>query len=221
MDIPNPRRILLVGSPDAPILDLLQDLTGTKPTLPPNESSLAGTSHALPIKTAYYTANIPIWIDIPAAPPPETEPPNPSSTTPTAAAAASSSTYTTWATSFLSSLPGASEVLTALGAFVVVFRKPSSASDFSDIKSLLAAVARVIEGCKNANEKEGRGDWDGVCLAVGLRRAVVPGLEVGEGEWEDVCMERGFEFVDGEVDGSAGRERGRNEFGGGCGDVFL
>jgi hypothetical protein len=76
---------------------------------------------------------------------------------------------------------------------------------------LLTAVARVVEGCKEASSKEGNGEWDGVCLAVGLRRAVVPGLEVVEAEWEDVCMEGGFEWVDGEVVG-----RGRNEFGGMC-----
>jgi hypothetical protein len=76
---------------------------------------------------------------------------------------------------------------------------------------LLTAVARVVEGCKEASLKEGNGEWDGVCLAVGLRRAVVPGLEVVEAEWEDICMEGGFEWVDGEVVG-----RGRNEFGGMC-----
>jgi hypothetical protein len=67
------------------------------------------------------------------------------------------------------------------------------------------------------SEKEGRGEWDGVCLAVGLRRSVVPGLEVQGEEWEDVCMEGGFEFVDGEVKG-----RGRDKFGGRWGgDLFC
>jgi len=94
----------------------------------------------------------------------------------------------------------------------VCFRKPSSAADFDGIKALLSAVARVVEGCKRVSEKEGKGEWDGVCLAVALRRAVVPGLEVQGEEWEDVCMEGGFEFVDGEVGGIAGNER--NEFGG-------
>jgi len=74
---------------------------------------------------------------------------------------------------------------------------------------LIVAVARVVEGCKEASVKEGNGEWDGVCVAVGLRRAVIPGLQVEEAEWEDVCMEGGFEWVDGEVAG-----RGRNEFGG-------
>ncbi len=121
-----------------------------------------------------------------------------------------SANYNNWAASFLdTSIPGASDVLTALGAFVVCFRKPSSAAEFGDIKALLAAVSRVIEGCKEISSKEGNGEWDGVCLAVGLRRAAVPGLEVGEAEWEDVCMEGGFEWVDGEVLG-----RGRNEFAG-------
>jgi hypothetical protein len=234
MDIQNTRRILLVGAPNAPILDLLQglvplprhptfyplptqisalvpsltppsDLTGTKPTPPPNETSLAGLSHALPLKTAYYTASIPIWIDVPAIPLPATD------STATSSSATTAS-YSTWATSFLdTSIPGASDVLTALGAFIICFRKPSSGAEFEDIKALLTAVARVVEGCKELSSKEGNGEWDGVCLAVGLRRAVVPGLEVLEEEWEDICMERGFEFVDGEVEG-----RGRNEFGGMC-----
>jgi hypothetical protein len=99
---------------------------------------------------------------------------------------------------------------------VVCFRKPSSPQGFEDIKALLAAVARVVEGCKKVSEKEGNGEWEGVCLAVGLRRAVVPGLEVRGEDWEDVCMEGGFEWVDGEVRGG-----GRDEFGGRWGGGFF
>lgn len=121
--------------------------------------------------------------------------------------------YTTWSSSFLSpSLEGASDVLASLGAFIVAFRKPSSKLDFDDIKSLLTEVGRVIAGCKAIVSKSGAGEWDGVCLAVGLRRAVVPGLNVTAEDFEDVCQGYGFEFVDGEVD--VGKGRKRNEFGG-------
>ena len=71
------------------------DLTGTAPN-PPNDSAV-GLSHAWPVKTSYYDAAIPIWID-------------------EIAEAAS------WSADFLK--PEAREVLGVLGAFVFCFRRP-------------------------------------------------------------------------------------------------
>ena len=78
MEISHPRRILAVSQPDSGLLDLVKssiplsqntprfltpdaDLTGIEATL--TADTVAGTTHNWPIKTAYYTANIPIWLD--------------------------------------------------------------------------------------------------------------------------------------------------------------
>nr|OQO30243.1 hypothetical protein B0A51_01791 [Rachicladosporium sp. CCFEE 5018] len=59
--MPTPR-LLLLGSPSNPFAKLLTDLTGSVP--PPNSSgSLAGVTHEWDIKTQYYNATVPIWID--------------------------------------------------------------------------------------------------------------------------------------------------------------
>lgn len=83
--------------------------------------SIAGTTHNWPIKTAYYTADIPVWLDEISSP-------------------------KTWATEFLA--PEAKEVLNVLGAFVVCFRKPLNDAALSEIKELFEQVAEVVrEGC--------------------------------------------------------------------------
>jgi hypothetical protein len=94
-------------------------LTGSLPALP--TSTIAGSAHALPLKTRYYTASIPIWLD--------------EVTTPA-----------TWATEFLA--PEAKEVLSVLGAFLVAFRKPVDEKELGEVKELLARVGEVArEGC--------------------------------------------------------------------------
>ncbi|KXH35548.1 alpha and gamma adaptin binding protein p34 [Colletotrichum simmondsii] len=172
-------------------------LTGTHPE--PASTTLAGTTHILPIKTSYYTADVPIWLDLVDAP-------------------------AEWSASFLS--PEAKEVLTVLGGLAVVFALPSSPSSSSstlapapadvtatatpalasapspppsieDTRALITEVGRVV--------REGLGGWgwDGVGLGIG----------VGDGtadEWEDLCAEWGLEFV--QVRGGK-KDDGRNEFG--------
>jgi hypothetical protein len=106
---PNGPRFL---TPDA-------DLTGIEATL--TADTVAGTTHTWPIKTAYYTANIPIWLDE------ITEP-------------------QTWSAEFLAL--EAREVLTVLGAFVVCFRRPIDENALKDVRILLENVAEVVkEGC--------------------------------------------------------------------------
>ncbi|KAJ0334355.1 hypothetical protein COL5a_000410 [Colletotrichum fioriniae] len=159
---------------------------------------LEGTTHILPIKTSYYSADVPIWLDLVDSP-------------------------AEWSASFLS--PEAKEVLTVLGGLAVVFALPSSSSSSSssstsgpipadvtatalapasspppsveDTRALITEVGRVV--------REGLGGWgwDGVGLGVG----------VGDGtadEWEDLCAEWGLEFV--QVRGGK-KDDGRNEFG--------
>ncbi|KAK1538028.1 alpha and gamma adaptin binding protein p34 [Colletotrichum paranaense] len=201
MEVKNPRRVLAVSLADSTqhLSRVIKDLTGTHPE--PASTTLAGTTHILPIKTSYYTADVPIWLDLIDSP-------------------------AEWSASFLS--PEAKEVLTVLGGLAVVFALPSSPSSSSstsaplpadgttpapasvtapattpqpspeDTRALITEVGRVV--------REGLGGWgwDGVGLGIG----------VGDGtadEWEDLCAEWGLEFV--QVRGGK-KDDGRNEFGG-------
>ncbi|KAH7419119.1 hypothetical protein BKA64DRAFT_6592 [Cadophora sp. MPI-SDFR-AT-0126] len=119
MEISHPRRILAVSRPGSGLLDLVQGLTGSAPTL--TTDVVAGTTHNWPIKTSYYTATIPIWLDeiIDAS---------------------------VWSADFLA--PEAREVLTVLGAFIVCFRKPVNEEGLKEVKDLMEGVAEVVkEGC--------------------------------------------------------------------------
>lgn len=80
-------------------------------------TSLAGTSHDLHLKTAYYTATVPIWLDLITIP-------------------------SEWALSFLS--PEAKEVLEVLGGVIVVFAIPAPASSAST-KELIREVGKVMK----------------------------------------------------------------------------
>ncbi|RDW94703.1 hypothetical protein BP5796_00466 [Coleophoma crateriformis] len=144
-------------------------LTGSTPAI--TSDTIAGTTHTWTVKTNYYTATIPIWLDEIVEP-------------------------ETWSQEFLA--PEAREVLTALGAFIVCFRKPVDEESLKEVKTLLASVGEVI--------KEGCGfSWDGVCLAVALPQSSAPCLEMSFEDWDALCQDLGFEFVDFEA-------TGRNEF---------
>lgn len=158
---------------------------------------MAGTTHLLDIKTSYYTAQVPIWLDLITSP-------------------------AEWSASFLS--PEAKEVLSVLGGLAVVFALPPPSSSSTttagaaptsssspppaaaapslptadETRALISEVGKVV--------REGLGGWawDGVGLGIG----------VGEGdaeEWEELCAEWGLEFV--QVRGGK-KDDGRNEFGG-------
>ncbi|KAJ8069491.1 hypothetical protein OCU04_003144 [Sclerotinia nivalis] len=119
MEISHPRRILAVSRPDSGLVDLLKGLTGSAPDL--SGDSIAGITHEWSIKTNYYTASVPIWLD-------EIHEPE------------------IWCKEFLA--PEAREVLTVLGAFIVCFRKPIDEAELQAFKILLESVAEVVkEGC--------------------------------------------------------------------------
>ncbi|KAK6594965.1 alpha and gamma adaptin binding protein p34 [Botrytis cinerea] len=119
MEISHPRRILAVSRPDSGLVDLLKGLTGSAPAL--TGDSIAGVTHDWSIKTNYYTASVPIWLD-------EIHEPE------------------IWCKEFLA--PEAREVLTVLGAFIVCFRKPVDEAELQAFKILLESVAEVVkEGC--------------------------------------------------------------------------
>lgn len=107
-----------------------------------------------------------------------------------------STSPSTWSSTYLSA--EAREVLHALGAFILTFRKPSSEADLARIRDVLRAVQGIVKACGYA--------WDGVCLAVGMPQSLQPRLELEVEVWEEMCRECGFEFVDFEV-------KARNEFG--------
>lgn len=115
----------------------MPDLTGSSPEAA--STSLAGTTHDLELKTSYYTASVPIWIDLIASP-------------------------SEWASSFLSE--EAREVLAVLGGLVLVFAipnaKPASLTGDNDTPSLIRHVGSVVQ------KGLGGWEWDGVRLAVGI-----------------------------------------------------
>lgn len=155
--ISHPRRILAVsleGSTEH-LARVIKDLTGASPEPASASTSLAGTTHDLNLKTAYYTATVPIWLDL-------------------------ITTAPEWADSFLS--PEAKEVLEVLGGVVVVFPVSASTSSSQD-KELIREVGRVVKEGLGGWEWDGVGlgvgigevphlddldMWDEVCGNAGL-----------------------------------------------------
>ncbi|KAK8859880.1 hypothetical protein PGQ11_010614 [Apiospora arundinis] len=139
MDISNPRRILAVSLEDDAIhlSRVVKDLTGSAPETA--STTLAGSSHTLSLKTAYYTAEVPIWLDLIADP-------------------------VEWSASFLSA--EAKEVLEVLGGIVVVFPLPTQAG--SDSKEAKAARELIAHVGKVVQKGLGGWAWDGVGLCVGV-----------------------------------------------------
>ncbi|CBX96629.1 hypothetical protein LEMA_P108940.1 [Plenodomus lingam JN3] len=116
MEIRNPRRVLTVGAPDAGVLKLLEELTGSAPE--PIAGTTAGLTHNWRLETKYYTATLPIWID---------EIPN----------------IVEWRTEFVK--PEAGEVITVLGGWIYCFKKPVQEQELDTIKATMQAIADVIE----------------------------------------------------------------------------
>jgi len=116
MEILNPRRILALGPPESGVLHPLDALTGSAPS--PTDTSIAGLSHAWTIKTAYYSAIIPIWID-------------------------EILSISEWAAEF--SKPEAKEVVKVIGGWIYCFRKPITETDADLIKRTMEAIQLIIE----------------------------------------------------------------------------
>ncbi|KAH7165670.1 hypothetical protein EDB81DRAFT_780059 [Dactylonectria macrodidyma] len=149
------RRILAVSleGETAALVRVVKDLTGTAPSAPSADLSLAGTTHPLKLSTPYYSTTVPIWLDLIADP-------------------------KEWASSFLS--PEAVEVLAVLGAVVVVFNvKQVSGAVAESTRSLIQNVGKVIKEGLGGWDWEGVGlavgigdgyeeEWDEVCAEAGL-----------------------------------------------------
>ncbi|KAI1266411.1 hypothetical protein F5Y18DRAFT_358004 [Xylariaceae sp. FL1019] len=155
MDITNPRRILAVSSEDSVqhLVRVIKDLTGSTPEQ--TSTSLAGTTHNLPLKNAYYTAEVPIWIDLISSP-------------------------SEWSASFLS--PEAKEVLEVLGGVMVVFPLPMTpqSEEARSAKDLIDHVGRVVKDglggwewdgvrlCIGVGEIDDVDKWEDCCAEWGL-----------------------------------------------------
>ncbi|KAL9950020.1 hypothetical protein D7B24_001152 [Verticillium nonalfalfae] len=199
MEIANPKRILALAAHDRQddLARFLGALTGTTPepsTAASATPSLAGTSHVLPLTTSYYTATVPVWLDLVAD----------ATATAIDTDGADADADEDWAATFLA--PEAREVLDALGGVVVVL---PVARGVAAARGLVEQVGRVV--------REGLGGWgwDGVGLAVGVGagggRAEGEEEEAAEqGEWEDLCGAAGLEFV--RVRGVE-EDKGKNEYG--------
>lgn len=138
-------------------------MTGTHPTT--QTSSLAGTTHDLTLSTPYYTATVPVWLDL-------TDDPS------------------EWAATFLSD--EAREVRDALGAVVVIF--PVGAPDPQEraaaTRRLVKGVGKVVRdglggwewdgvslglGVGEVGEREEVLDeWEDACAEWGLEFVHVP-----------------------------------------------
>ncbi|KAF7547130.1 hypothetical protein G7Z17_g7942 [Cylindrodendrum hubeiense] len=158
------RRILAVSleGETAALARVVKDLTGTAPTAPSADLSLAGTTHPLKLTTPYYSTTVPIWLDLIADP-------------------------KEWSSSFLS--PEAVEVLAVLGGVVVVFNAgPATGSAAEPTRSLIQNVGKVVKQGLGGWDWEGVGlaigvgegneeDWDEVCAEAGLEFVLVGGKE--------------------------------------------
>ncbi|KAI1115598.1 hypothetical protein F5Y14DRAFT_440534 [Nemania sp. NC0429] len=155
MEITNPRRILAVSSAESAhhLTRVIKDLTGTIPEQA--STSLAGASHNLSLKTAYYTAEVPIWLDLIASP-------------------------SEWSDSFLSA--EAKEVLEVLGGLMIVFALPAhpESEEGKVSRNLIQQVGKVVkEGlggwewdgvslCLGVGEIDDVDIWEDCCAESGL-----------------------------------------------------
>ncbi|KAK5118975.1 hypothetical protein LTR62_000186 [Meristemomyces frigidus] len=157
MDIKHSRRILAVGALGGPILEIIKDLTGSTPPVD-DSGSAAGSVHEWAVNTAYYSANVPIWIDeiVDAA---------------------------GWKGEFLK--PEAKEVVEAIGAYVYAFRLPADGGVSKEAETVMESIQAVIEehagyaadnvtlaiampplGKHNLEIKHD--DWEDVCIQYGF-----------------------------------------------------
>lgn len=209
MDIKHSRRLLLLGAPQCGSLDLTHALTGSAPSADAS-GSCAGLTHEWDVRTAYYSATVPLWID-------------------------EISDVDEWKGEFVKEEAG--EVVRAVGAWVYVFRLPHGSDEGSASgeveEKTMGALQEVLEAHAGYGAESvllavgmpGNGSGGGTALAKEKRE-----------EWDDVAMQYGFEFVEFAAQGvnefgeKQGVERVRealeanewaDEEGGGEGDLGL
>ncbi|KAK4230400.1 hypothetical protein QBC38DRAFT_534391 [Podospora fimiseda] len=164
--ISNPRRILAISHESSVDLltALITDLTGSPPLKTGSEdvnSSLAGTTHHLSLKTKYYTASVPIWLDL-----------------------INDDQKGEWASSFLSD--DAQEVLDVLGGVILIF-PVTKVNEGRRHQEVIEQVGRVVKeglggwewggvsiavgvgGDDAEDDDDGVVDeWDDLCAGLGM-----------------------------------------------------
>ncbi|KAG9706881.1 hypothetical protein KCU59_g22365, partial [Aureobasidium melanogenum] len=166
MEIKNPRRILVLGRPDSDISRVVKALTNSAPTPDPSTGSLAGVTHEWNIKTAYYTADIPIWID-------------------------EITDVEAWKAEFLK--PEAKEVVDALGAWIYCFDSGKKESEDAGEEVTISDQAEQTMKAVDEVVKKACGImWDGTKLAMDL----TPSNKGKRADAADeICLELGFDYV--------------------------
>ncbi|KAH6893029.1 hypothetical protein B0T10DRAFT_264325 [Thelonectria olida] len=158
------RRILAVAleGETAVLSQVIKDLTGTAPSAPSADLSIAGTTHSLSLSTPYYSTTVPVWLDTIADP-------------------------SEWSSMFLS--PEAVEVLAVLGGVVVVFTAASASGPAAEAtRSLIQNVGKVVKQGLGGWEWDGVGlavgvgntdqeEWDEICADAGLEFVMLGGKE--------------------------------------------
>ncbi|TIA61204.1 hypothetical protein D6C76_10196 [Aureobasidium pullulans] len=163
-------------------LTIATEITGSAPTPDASTGSLAGITHEWNVKTAYYTAAIPIWID-------------------------EITDTTAWKSEFLNT--EAKEVVQAVGAWIYCFnssdvRKESGDGDDAEVtipehvEATMKAVAEVVEKACGMM-------WDGTRLAVDLTPANKGRSTINA---EEICLDLGFEYI--HMDATGKNEYGEN-----------
>ncbi|KAM3423491.1 hypothetical protein BST61_g919 [Cercospora zeina] len=117
MDVKHSRRILLLGTRESGTLDVVKDLTGSAPD-PHIDGSTAGLTHEWNAETAYYKANVPIWVD-------------------------EVSDLQAWKTEFLK--PEAKEVVDEVGAWIYCFQRQADGKISSGVEEALKSIREVVD----------------------------------------------------------------------------
>ncbi|CAK7199631.1 hypothetical protein SEUCBS139899_002314 [Sporothrix eucalyptigena] len=206
-EVDNPRRILAVALAESQehLARVIKDLTGEYPAASAGTGALAGTTQEMALATAYYRAQVPIWLDLVGAASDEAadkdedelaekkgEDEGEDPTSPRQ-----------WADAFLAD--EAKEVREALGGVVAVVEVHPESSPRQ--KDLVEHVGRLVQGLgtvydlgeeseteeDNEDAQEFREPWDGISVVVGVSPA--PLDEDTMAAWDDACNAAGLEFV--------------------------
>lgn len=165
MEIKHSRRLLVLGAPNCGSLEVTRALTGSAPT-PDASGSCAGLTHEWEVKTAYYNATVPLWID---------EIPD----------------VGEWKEEFLRE--EAREVVQAVGGWVYVFRLGQDGQVSEEAEKSMEALQEVIEshagyGAESVMLAVGMPPFGGG-EGAGLEKE-------RKEDWDDAAMQHGFEFVE-------------------------
>ncbi|MCJ1372067.1 hypothetical protein MMC20_003288 [Loxospora ochrophaea] len=139
-----------------PETPILPFITSLLPT-PPSTPLLSLPSH-LPLSTPYYTASIPLWHDTIPSP-------------------------SAWLDEWLRT-PETPFVVRAVGAWLVVLTKPSTAADLAAVRTLLSAIHAVIRHASPSSSSSADtsyasyGAEDPLMLVVGLPQSKSPSLDI-------------------------------------------